>query len=98
MSYKDWDEVIRRKYIGIRGRLSARKRTGTHRRWSTSGYAASPSNESKRPSLRLLQIRYRLNSLRVLTFLVRIGFPRPWAMLLARWWEGVRHPWARASQ
>ncbi len=60
--------------------------------------APGPHGGTKHPSLRLLQIRYRLNSLRVLSFLVRVGFPRPWAMSIARWWDGVRYPWARAGE
>jgi hypothetical protein len=95
MPYKDWDSGIQQKHIRIRRRLSVGKNIASRGRRTTS---ASASIGTKAPSLRLLQLRYHLNSLRVLTFLARMGFPRPWAMPLARWWEGVRHPWARASR
>ncbi len=93
MPYKPWDDDVVRKHSGIRRRLTARRPTGVDRQLHPGG---SPPVASSNLSLRLLQIRYRINSLRVLTMLVRIGFPRPWAMALARWWEGVRHPWARS--
>jgi hypothetical protein len=97
--YKQWDLGIQRRQIGIRGRLSIGRRTGGDRGWRAIGQpVATLSGGSRTPSLRFLQIRYRLNSLRVLTFLVRVGFPRPWAMAIARWWDGVRHPWARGGQ
>ena len=99
MAYKAWDDLVARKCGQIGGRRRAPGRTGTGR-FSRAGTSSSPAVSSgpSTLSLRLLQIRYRLNSLRLLTWLVRIGFPRPWAMAIARWWEGVRHPWARGLQ
>jgi len=37
-------------------------------------------------------LQHHLNALHVMTRLVRLGLPRPRALGLARWWEGMVHP------
>jgi hypothetical protein len=37
-------------------------------------------------------LQHQLNALHVMTRLMRLGLPRPRALGLARWWEGMVHP------
>ncbi len=38
-------------------------------------------------------LQHQLNALHVMARFVRLGFPRPRALALARWWERMVHPW-----